>query len=78
MHNFIKQKKKERDAIIIAHYYQLPQIQELADFVGDSLQMARQAAATDARVIVCCGVKVMAESAKLLSPEKTVILPGIQ
>lgn len=66
------------NAIIIAHYYQLPEIQEIADFVGDSLQMARQAARTEARVIICCGVRFMAESAKILSPEKTVILPDIQ
>ncbi len=78
MLNFIARKKQELNAIIIAHYYQLPEIQEVADFVGDSLQMARQAAATDARVIICCGVKFMAESAKILSPEKTVILPDIQ
>lgn len=78
MYKFIEQKKQELGAIILAHYYQLPEIQAIADFVGDSLQMARQAASTDARVIVCCGVKFMAESAKILSPEKMVILPDIQ
>lgn len=78
MHSFIESKKQELNAIIIAHYYQLPEIQEIADFVGDSLQMARQAARTEARVIICCGVRFMAESAKILSPEKTVILPDIQ
>lgn len=61
----------------MAHYYQLPEIQDLADFVGDSLQLARQAATTGAEFIIFCGVKFMAESAKILSPEKTVVLPEI-
>lgn len=78
MRSFIESIKQELNAIIIAHYYQLPEIQQIADFVGDSLQMARQAAQTDARVIICCGVRFMAESAKILSPEKTVILPDNQ
>ncbi|MEN6347904.1 MAG: quinolinate synthase NadA [Syntrophomonas sp.] len=78
MQEFIVRKKKELNAIILAHYYQLPEIQELADFVGDSLQLARQAATTSAELIVFCGVKFMAESAKILSPDKTVILPEIK
>ena len=61
---------------IMAHYYQPAEIQDIADFVGDSLQLARQAAENPAQVIVCCGVKFMAESAKILSPDKSVILPS--
>ncbi len=72
---YISRRKSELGAVIMAHYYQLPEIQDTADFVGDSLELARQAAATDARVIVFCGVRFMAESAKILNPDKTVILP---
>lgn len=75
--DFIAKRKQEINAIIVAHFYQLPEIQEIADFVGDSLQLARQAAETDAEVIVFCGVHFMAESAKILSPSKTVLLPEL-
>lgn len=67
----------EKDAIILAHYYTIDDIQDIADFVGDSLALARKAAETDARMMVMCGVHFMAETCKLLSPEKTVLCPDL-
>ncbi len=74
--NEIRTLKEERNATILAHYYQIPEIQELADFVGDSLALAQVGKDTPHDVIVLCGVRFMAETAKILSPEKTVLLPN--
>ena len=73
----IRKMCKEKDAIILAHYYTVGDVQDVADFVGDSLALARKAAETDAKVMVMCGVHFMAETCKLLSPDKTVLCPDL-
>ncbi len=73
----INRLRKERNAVILAHYYQRPELQDIADFVGDSLELSRKAQATDADVIAFCGVKFMADTAKILSPDKIVVLPDL-
>ncbi len=74
----IERLKTERNAIILAHYYQEPDIQDVADYVGDSLGLSQQAADTDADVIVFAGVHFMAETAKIVNPGKTVVLPDLE
>jgi quinolinate synthase len=75
LHEEVRALAHQRDAVILAHNYQVPEVQDVADYVGDSLGLSREAAATDAEAIVFCGVHFMAETAAILSPEKTVLIP---
>src|SRR6266516_2135683 len=77
MQDEVKALARERDAVILAHNYQVPEVQDVADFVGDSLGLSREAAATDSEAIVFCGVHFMAETASILSPDKTVLIPDL-
>ncbi|MFZ1155646.1 MAG: quinolinate synthase NadA, partial [Solirubrobacteraceae bacterium] len=77
LHEEVRALAAERNATILAHNYQVPEVQDVADYVGDSLGLSRKAGASDAEVIVFCGVHFMAETASILCPEKTVLIPDL-
>jgi quinolinate synthase len=77
LHEEVRERARTRSAVILAHNYQVPEVQDVADYVGDSLGLSREAAATDAVAIVFCGVHFMAETAAILSPDKTVLIPDL-